>query len=136
MGDIALDIRRHFTIETCINCGVEFCVLDFFQTRRREDKRSFFCPNGHSMVYCESEADKLRKELDIAKKDADWQRQRRQQVEKDREAVQRRLTAQFGENTKLRRRIGNGVCPCCHRTFKQVQRHMMNKHPDYKDAKP
>jgi hypothetical protein len=28
-------------------------------------------------------------------------------------------------------RIGNGVCPCCNRSFTNLRRHMTTKHPEY-----
>lgn len=43
-----------FTEEACINCGVRFGVPSGFQEQRREDKRTFYCPNGHTMAYTKS----------------------------------------------------------------------------------
>jgi len=40
-----------------------------------------------------------------------------------------------GELTKLKKRVTNGVCPCCHRSFQNLRRHMATKHPnEAKDA--
>lgn len=36
-----------------------------------------------------------------------------------------------GQLTKLKRRVSNGVCPCCNRSFADLHRHMTEKHPDY-----
>jgi hypothetical protein len=33
--------------------------------------------------------------------------------------------------TKLKQRVANGVCPCCHRSFVNLHRHMAGQHPDY-----
>lgn len=39
-----------------------------------------------------------------------------------------------GVVTRTRNRIANGVCPCCDRSFTNLQRHMASKHPDYAHA--
>lgn len=33
---------------------------------------------------------------------------------------------------EIKKRVGNGVCPCCNRTFENLSRHMSCKHPEYK----
>jgi hypothetical protein len=41
--------------------------------------------------------------------------------------------------TKLRKRVANGVCPCCKRKFSNVVLHMRQEHPEYpasEKAKP
>lgn len=42
-----------YTEHTCpeAGCGVPFQVTDGFDARRREDHRTFYCPNGHSMSF-------------------------------------------------------------------------------------
>jgi hypothetical protein len=67
---------------------------------------------------------KLRRERDAAK-------QREETIRANLEDTKRRLSAQFGENTKLRKRIKNGVCPCCTRSFTNLRRHLQTKHPEY-----
>jgi hypothetical protein len=31
----------------------------------------------------------------------------------------------------VQKRVGNGVCPCCNRTFEDLARHMKVKHREY-----
>jgi uncharacterized C2H2 Zn-finger protein len=122
----------------CAGCGVIFAVTRDYEERRREDAKGFYCPNGHVCSWQESKADKLAKQL------ADEQR-RRARIEKDRSFYQetlrkererhehtgRRLAATQGVVTRTKRRIANGVCPCCNRTFADLARHMNSKHPGY-----
>jgi hypothetical protein len=81
----------------------------------------FYCPNGHSQIFntksyqaqiadLERQAIRLRGERDSA---LDL---------KEKEARRRRL---------LEKRVKNGVCPCCKRSFKALAAHMKSKHPDY-----
>ncbi len=109
--------------ETCISCGVLFAMPDELKRHRIENKKSFYCPNGHSMSYTESEADRLRRQLKNAKADADWERQHR-------EAAERSLSATRGVVTKLRKRAHAGTCPFgCRRHFADLERHVATKHP-------
>ena len=48
---------REFKVETgleihdCIHCGISFAVPTEFIESRREDHKTFYCPNGHRMYY-------------------------------------------------------------------------------------
>lgn len=110
--------------EECCACGVVFGMSPALVRNRRETKDAFYCPNGHAQHYIKSTADKLREQLEEEKKKlANTQfelmaaRQRTQTVER--------------EKVKLQKRIKNGACPCCHRQFTQLSRHMKIKHPEY-----
>ena len=119
---------------TCCNCGIIFGVPDQWLSSRRDDKRTFYCPNGHGQSFTESEADRLRRERDrlqqqIAQKDDEikWQREHRQ-------AAERRVTAAKGQITRLKKRAKGGICPCCKRTFQNMAEHMKTQHPDFDPA--
>lgn len=49
MRNVIVEIEQH----TCAaqGCGVTFWVSEAFGDRRRKDKWSFYCPNGHSLSY-------------------------------------------------------------------------------------
>lgn len=110
--------------ESCCSCGVPFAIPTYLQDQLRESHKTFYCPNGHPQSYIgKTEADKLRDQLRNVENDRDWWKGR--DAEKE-----RRLTAAKGQMTKLRKRVENGVCPCCNRHFVNVERHMKSKHPD------
>ncbi len=112
----------------------------YFMAQERKGELAFYCPNGHGQVFKagESEEDILRRERDrlrqkLSEKD-DEIRERREEAERQRlraEAGERRVSAARGQITKLKRRASNGVCPCCNRTFSDLQRHMHSKHPGF-----
>lgn len=54
-----------FKTETCLRCGIMFCVPQQYQAERIKDHEGFCCPNGHILHYTPkpTEVDKLRKEL-------------------------------------------------------------------------
>lgn len=110
----------------CAECGIEFAAPSSYVKNRREDHKSFFCPNGHSLSYKgKSEVDRLRELLASKERDIEWQRSCRERAEKYASAMK-------GQVTKIKNRVGNGVCPCCNRSFTNLQRHMHTKHPDFK----
>jgi len=119
-----LNFNQSLETETCYRCGIVFAMPAYFRKTRRDDKASFYCPNGHAQGYVESEADRLRRQLEAERSSKEWERARANNLEK-------RLSAQKGQMTKLKNRVANGVCPCCKRSFADLHRHMTTKHPDY-----
>lgn len=124
----------NFASIVCGKCGIEFGVPHAFDTEQRQQGKNggFFCPNGHAQVYSESESDKLRRERDrlsqrLAEKDDDIRRER-----EGREAAERKAAAARGQVTRIKKRVGNGVCPCCTRSFTNLRRHMEAQHPEYR----
>lgn len=119
-----LNFNQQLQTETCFRCGIVFAVPAYFRKMRLDDKQSFWCPNGHSQAYVQSEADRLREQLQRSSESLVWQKGRVSSLEKS-------LIAQKGQMTKLKNRIARGVCPCCKRSFSDLHRHMQTKHPDY-----
>lgn len=123
-----------YAIITCCHagCGITFAVPDRWNKCRHDDHEWFYCPNGHRQHYSgDSEEDKLRRERDrlaqrIAERDDEIARQR-----EARQATERQLSATRGVVTRIKNRVGHGVCPCCNRTFGNLQTHMHKQHPDY-----
>ncbi len=109
----------------CCVCGVPIVVPNIINTKRRENGASFWCVNGHPQSFTESEVANLRQQLEREKKAHSWTKQG---LEKERNSN----AGLRGEITKVKNRVGNGVCPCCNRSFSNVRRHMDTMHPEYK----
>ena len=107
----------------CAQCGTHFSMQDGLEARRREDGAGFYCPNGHPLSFKESEVKRLSRLLRGAEETAERERRWR-------EGAERRVAAQKGVATRLRKRIVAGACPFgCHRTFVNLARHVASKHP-------
>lgn len=115
----------------CADCGVAFAAPDWFMDGRREDGKSFYCPNGHSLSYHETDAMRLQKQLETARRNSTFYSERLSETRKDLEAEKRSKAAVKGVLTKTKKRLSGGVCPCCNRTFQNLQRHMSGQHPDF-----
>lgn len=135
MGEAA--VSMYVTLESpggCPTCGITFAMPSNLLRVKREEGGNFYCPNGHVQSYTKTEVTRLKEqlaqkeqELLNKQKSLEWERKRVENAE-------RVAAAAKGEVTKIKNRVGNGVCPCCKRTFQNLLRHMKSKHPKYKDA--
>jgi len=117
---------------TCANCGMVFAFPQHLMEKWRRTHEGFYCPSGHNNYFPgQSDVEKLQRELKEARLEIKRAEYRAQTAQLDREQAQKQLSATRGQITKLRKRIANGVCPCCHRSFAHLQRHMATKHPEY-----
>jgi hypothetical protein len=120
---------------TCGACGMPFGLPSAFLEARQSDGALFHCPNGHRIGYGESDADRLRREKADLERRMKWKQDAIDSLYAQRTTLEHRVAAQKGVTTKLKKRIANGVCPCCKRTFADLHRHMSGQHPDYVAAK-
>lgn len=118
----------------CCSCFTHFGMDSNMNQQRLNDGKAFYCPNGHKQWYSESEVDKLKKANQRLKSDNAWYSGRAGRLEKDLEDTKRSRAAIKGQLTKTRKRIVNGVCPCCNRTFGDLAAHITVKHPDFKEV--
>ena len=117
----------------CCKCKTVFAMDEIINrvALERREAMSFFCPNGHSQSYItgETETDRLRRERDSLKQ------QQARLIEERNEAVKASDAAKKSERA-LKKRVKNGTCPCCQRTFLNMQEHMTKMHPEFVGPKP
>ena len=115
--------------ETCCNCGMQFAMPKDYQDRRRNDRKIFFCPSGHQQHYTgETEAQRLKRDLERAQQMRDAAEARATTADRERQQIAKAHKA-------MRKRVMNGVCPCCNRTFQNLMQHMKTEHPDFDSKK-
>jgi hypothetical protein len=114
-------------IEECCNCHIRFGMPSGLQSQRRDDHKSFYCPNGHGQHYTsESDAERLARQLRAARSDRDWYQDQLGASERSKAALK-------GHLTRARNKIAAGTCPVadCGMHFSNVREHMKHKHPDF-----
>lgn len=131
MGQPAYQENVTMKLEACCACGLLFGLTEDFQRRRKQDHKLFTCPNGHSQHYTgkastQQEVEKLQQQL------AEQRQQNAKVWERVGELAQEAETLKK-EKRKLKKRYEAGLCPCCNRTFVELQRHMKTKHPGFSD---
>ena len=120
---------RALVLVQCCGCSVEYAIplqlYDNAKKHRGANGKSIYCPNGHSWWYLgETEAQKQRRRAESAE-------QRLAQRDDEIRDLERAVSAQKGNVTRLKRRAAAGTCPCCQRTFMNVSAHLANKHPEF-----
>lgn len=128
-------VIRTIAIDTtdCYRCGVLIGMPADLLARRRNDGESFWCSNGHQQHFAETEAQRLRKQVQRAERERDAARTARDAARDQVDAAERSRRALRGVITRERRRAAAGVCPVdgCHRSFGDLGAHMDTVHPDY-----
>jgi hypothetical protein len=118
--------------EQCYSCHVVFAMPKDLQDRALNDRSiSFWCPKGHSQHYTSDKIKTLETQLQRAREEAVQESNRRRAAEQERDhhwIERKKITTRLRH---LRVRVKNGVCPCCHRTFKQLVAHIALKHPGF-----
>jgi hypothetical protein len=126
---------QELVTETCCNCGIPFAMPRSLKDECHKDhSKSFYCPNGHSMVYMgKTDAERERDRADAATRRAKLAEETSAFYRKEAQAQKRQAAAYKGQLTRARKRAGAGVCPVtdCQRTVRQLADHMATKHPGY-----
>lgn len=137
MGELRLVETVSFKTATCVTCGAYIVMTDGMYNQRRTDREVFYCPSGHQQYFSgETPEEKLKREyeakLEQEKKRREWAEQSSEHSKKRAARLERKASAYRGVITKTRKRIANGACPCCNRTFQNLAAHMTTKHPQFK----
>lgn len=104
----------------CPCCGIPYAVPAKWRDKKVEANGSFNCPNGCSLHFTgETQAQKLQKIVDRKNSELEEANNRMLDEINERKKVERKL-----------KRVHNGTCPCCKRSFPNLQRHMQSKHPE------
>ena len=105
---------------TCPYCKTERGYGESAHSREKKRLEAELAAAKNSALVNASHAAKAREQRDSALKEAEHFRHSRDGVK--------------GVLAKERKRVGNGICPCCNRSFSNLQRHMHTQHPDYGHA--
>lgn len=124
-------------IETggCYRCKCPiYLPVELYKAALASQSINFYCPYGHQQHFIEGETEetKLRRERDRLKQQI---AQRDDEIKEKDERIaarDRSLTVTRGHITRIKNRVGAGVCPCCTRNFSNLKQHMENKHPGYR----
>lgn len=127
---------EELVIEHCCECGITFGMTRDFYDRRQEDGGDFTCPQGHPQHYTRRQKleEKLReaqRQAQQNQEDANYWRDQAETQARHAKLADREKAAAKGQLTKLKNRVANGACPCCHRQFVNLARHMTTQHPGY-----
>lgn len=134
-----VDTLTDFTtlvICTCPACGVRHAIPADLNHQAKLSRgqlgRQIYCPNGHSWHYTgKTDADREREAREAAERQVLYLQNRRTELETRLEHAKHEIRGQKAAKTRIKNRIAKGVCPCCNRTFQDLQRHMTTQHPEF-----
>ena len=115
----------------CSDCGIVYGIPESFADSCRASGRRYYCPNGHSLGWNETDADRLRKKLEAEERRSSSRLAALDQARADRDRAERRVTAMKGVVTKTKKRIAKGLCVRCSHEFPDLAEHMATEHPGY-----
>lgn len=106
-------------------CSIPFAIPEsIYRQAQGPSHTTFYCPMGHTCSYKNNDYDQTKENLA-------WYEAALERTQQTLGATERSLAAQKGVTTKIKKRIANGVCPCCNRQFQNVARHMAGQHPEF-----
>lgn len=121
----ALTVEVVLTEINCGECGGTYAINERYRLQQYQKGGCWTCPYcktgwGYSQ---DNENSKLKQKLEEQIREATRQAERAQRAEQDAAKKTKKLK-------RLEKRVHAGVCPCCTRTFQNLQRHMKTKHPE------
>lgn len=131
MGALTMVVTLEFEeMGPCCECGTRFAGEAALKRERLRDHKLFYCPNGHPQHYTgESKEERLTRELEAQKQKTARAEDLATRRGRELDNAQLQVRTTRGKLNALKRRIANGVCPCCHRSFVALRRHMETMHP-------
>lgn len=130
MPNVTITETVTLVVVTCGTCGVTHAIPEKLRDTFYKTSGYWHCPNGHQWGYGESEADRVRKSLREAEQRLQIEIAAKTKAQADAAFYKAEADQSFKEARRLRKRVSAGVCPCCTRTFQNLQRHMATKHPE------
>jgi len=126
MGSPEVTYTARVSIINCSECQAPIALTN--ESQLRDNHKSFMCPNGHDQAFLGGS--KAEREATEAKAALAKEIQRREIAERE-AAMEKNLRVKADkEYTRKMKRVANGVCVCCNRTFQNLARHMKTKHPN------
>jgi hypothetical protein len=109
----------------CGNCTIAFAMPQLLYENRKRDHGAFFCPMGHSQYF------PGKSDLEVERDARDAARAQADRLKLEVLSANQRAADARKETERIKKRAKNGVCPCCHRSFVALRRHMETKHPTF-----
>jgi hypothetical protein len=119
-------------IETCCNCNMKFGMDRQFYNECRDagPNKVFYCPNGHRQWYSKGRIAELEQSIASLKNRESYLQQANASLHNKLTEKNHSIRALKGVKTRIMNRVKNGVCPCCNRSFSDLQKHFKSKHPE------
>jgi hypothetical protein len=129
-----IQLLETYSTILCSNCGVSFALSEAYIRARREDHKTWYCPNGCTRFYPEkSDLEKAQVRIKALESDLSLEQGRLTTTRNKLNRERRSHASTKGQLTKVRKRADHAMCPVdgCRRSFANVARHIERQHPGY-----
>jgi hypothetical protein len=107
------------TTINCGSCGIPFAIPTNYYNKLLETHAEFHCPNGCTRYFAaKTEAEKLKEKLAIT-----------ESALNQKAVANIQLEDQLNKANRKIKRLHEGKCPCCDKTYKHLANHMKKMHP-------
>jgi DNA repair exonuclease SbcCD ATPase subunit len=132
-----ITVSTELTDMTCPCCGGVYAISQQYldEARRKGSfEQCWACPyckqtRGYGKSKHEIAQEALQKQIEELKQKNNAEAAQRAYFEQEAEHFRKSRDKAESLLKKHKKRVSNGVCPCCNRTFINLQRHMASKHP-------
>lgn len=118
--------------QRCGNCGMLFGMEENYREELVNRGGSFWCPKGCQRKFIDETAKAKAKRLE---EEAEMLKRRLAQANSDNNTFRNEAFKQREKRLKLEKRIKNGVCPHCTRSFQNLKNHIATMHSNCKEKK-
>jgi hypothetical protein len=101
---MGVTLKNGSTAWDCLSCAAQVVLTPETEKRLRETGDSFYCPNGHPMVFRPSKNSELKEELAEMTRGRDYYKSRLQEEREESRRIARRLSATQGVVTRMKRK--------------------------------
>lgn len=125
------ETSTRLAVINCGKCGGVYAITERHRGWCEDNRKSWNCPYCRTGWGFEYLKEQDRNEVEKAKRlqEAAERSARKAWAEAKHQA--NRARAEKAAKTRIKNRVSKGVCPCCNRTFQNLQQHMVTQHPDY-----
>lgn len=124
---------------TCPKCAGVYAISETYRDNARElgeFKKCWTCPyckttRGYGKGTNQLEKQKLEADLRAAQGSVEFYARRAKDARAEADHFRKSRDGFKGVLAKQKKRIANGVCPCCTRSFTNLRRHMATMHPEH-----
>jgi hypothetical protein len=128
VGSVKVDGRF---VGPCCSCSSQIWLPEaLYVAAKHSEKITFYCPYGHPQIFPQGDTmlTLVRRERDRLAQQMAMREDHIRQLSRDLSNVTQQRETLKRAAARTKKRIGNGVCPECNRTFENLQRHMHTKH--------
>ena len=114
---------KKLVLEECFTCGIGIAMTESQKKAFHEKGQIIHCVLGHRTVRRQSDVQRLTQQLSEQEK-------RTAELEAEIVGKDALLHIETKKRRSLERRVRNGVCPHCRRSFQNLKRHIANQHAE------